>query len=187
MIKYFGILIVFFCISFHTWGQDYYPDSLVKNWNAANDTLPIISHKKNIPLLILGIAYGAFYFGFNADEYQIKNKKTLNNKRLAPYFYAQNDPIVIESYNYHRRTRPIYLAGVPIGYSIFFVGLASSFAYAFSGARANTGKYTGPTLMAIGGGLMGISLGVRIKSFSKLKVARNRYNQLILERKLYQN
>ena len=172
--------ILLFSLVLKANGQVYFPDSLALRGKATSDTLPIINHKKNIPLLILGLYSGVFYFGFNADEYQIKDKRFLNNKLLEPYFLATKDPIIIENYYHHRKTRPAYMIGMPVGYSFLIVGLASSFAYALSGARANTGRYTGPSLMLIGGAIIGVSAGVRIKSFSKLRLARNRYNELVL-------
>jgi hypothetical protein len=183
---YFLVLIALLCIRISASSQDYFPDSLVKYNKTSLDTLPLISYKKNIPLLVLGLANGAFYFGFNADEYRIGNIRTLNNKRLEPYFYAQNDPIVIENYKYHRKTRPIYLTIVPVGYLVFISGFATIIGSSLSGVRPNN-RNLGTTLMLSGLASFGVAAGIRINSFSKMKKARVRYNELVINHRFKPN
>jgi hypothetical protein len=185
MVK-FIFATLFLALFFKANSQVYFPDSLALNRKTVLDSLPIIGYKKNIPLLFLGLYTSAFLFGFNADEYTIKNKSFFNNKKLSPYFYATNDPIVIENYLYHRKTRPLYLAGVPLGYVVFIAGVVTSIGHSMGyrpGYRTfNKSQNTGVQLMALGGVTVVASVTLRIKSFSKLRIARKRYNELILSR-----
>lgn len=146
------------------------------------DSLPPLKIKKSTGLTFLAIYSGAFIFGATANQYYVRNKKSLSNLSFKPYLFATEDDAVIDSYNTHRNLRPIYFTITAIGGMMYVVGMGQSYANSF-GLIFSFGsyykKYENATTFLIGGaGIIIAGAITRIISFSNLHKSVNRYNQL---------
>ena len=146
------------------------------------DSLPIIRIEKNAPLLILGIYTGAWQMGASCNNYFIGNEKYLNPTPMKPYFDKLGDSKVINDYQQHRDLKPIYLTGYGTGMLLYIYGFGKGLGKTLGtiiGGQPYSKLNNGQTEIYAGLGMIIVATAIRIISFSHLRKANKRYNELI--------
>ncbi|MCU0468009.1 MAG: hypothetical protein MUF58_05355 [Arcicella sp.] len=147
------------------------------------DSFPTIKIKKNITLQILGVyPTMAWFMGASCNDYIIGKKKYLNPTPMKPYFDELGDNEVLNHYQQHRDLKPAYFTGYGAGLILYIYGISKNISKVFSNQTIgqplevfNNGK----TEIYTGLGIILAATVVRVISFSHLRKATKRYNQLI--------
>lgn len=152
------------------------------------DSFPTIKIKKNIPLLILGIYSSTWIMGASCNNYIIGNEKYLNPTPMKAYFDKLGNSEVINDYQQHRDLKPIYFTGYGVGMGLYLYGIGKAFSRfaktigtVASGGTLKTdiNSNNGQTEIYAGLGIIIAATAIRIISFSHLRKATKRYNELI--------
>jgi hypothetical protein len=146
------------------------------------DSFPTIKIKKNVPLLILGIYSGLWTFGASCNDYFIGSNKYQNPTPMKQFFEKLGDKQVINDYQQHRDLKAVYFTGYGGGLILYIYGISKNISKVFSNQTIgqpleviNNGK----TEIYTGLGIILAATVVRVISFSHLRKATKRYNQLI--------